>query len=63
MALGEALKKSTSLKSISLFGNEFDQRSGELFYDLTRNTLPAKGIHIDIDVYIVDGIYMIAEIN
>lgn len=63
IAVGEALKQTTSLQSITVFGNEFDQASGELYYHLIREVLPAKGIRIDIDVYLVDETYMIAEIK
>jgi hypothetical protein len=63
IAVGEALKQTSSLQSITVFGNDFDQASGELYYHLVREVLPALGISIDIDVYVVDGIYMIAEIK
>lgn len=61
IALGNALKKCESLEYISLFGNHFNQESGEIFYHIVKDVLPMKGIEVDIDVYIVDGVYMVAQ--
>lgn len=63
ISLGNALEINSSLKRISLFGNSFDQLSGSIFHGLIQNRLPYTGTQADFNVYVVDGIYQIAEIR
>jgi Ran GTPase-activating protein (RanGAP) involved in mRNA processing and transport len=61
--LGYALEKNNTLQTLSLFGNDFNQVSGPVFFDLIRNRLRYTGMKLDIEVYVVDGEYMIAEVK
>ncbi len=61
MALAEALHVSNSLESLLVFGNDFEQESGGMFHELINNRLKYTGLQLDIDVYVVDGTYMIAD--
>ena len=61
VALADALEVSTTLKSIHLFGNEFEQISGKRYYDLIKHRFPYTDLTIDVNVYIVDRVYQIAE--
>jgi hypothetical protein len=60
-AIAEALSVTQTLESISVFGNNFDNNNGEHFFNLINNRFTYTGLYIDIDVYIVDDIFMIAE--
>eukprot|EP01038_Epipyxis_sp_PR26KG_P009523 gene9523-12828_t len=60
-AIGKALEKNQYLESISIFGNEFNNANGKQYLDLIDNRFAFTGLYIDIDVYVVDGVYMIAE--
>jgi len=63
-AIGNTLQdcNSCSLESLTLFGNNFDNTTGKLYFNLIQNKLPYTGMFLDIDVYVVDGNYMIADI-
>ncbi len=61
LALANALECSRNLESISLFGNHFDNDSGKRYFDLCNNRFPYMNMHIDLSVYVVDGVYNIAE--
>ncbi len=67
-ALAEALSVNRSLRKLTLFGNNFEQAAGKMFYDVIQGLKSYEGrqrrpipLQLDIDVYIVDGIYMIAD--
>lgn len=62
-ALATALETSTNLESITLFGNRFDNATGMQYYRLVKQRFPYTQVFIDIDVYVVDGQYMIAEVS
>lgn len=61
-AIADALESATNLESLSLFGNKFSNDNGIHFYRLIKHRLPYTRVFLDIDVYVVDGQYMIAEI-
>lgn len=61
VALGEALESSKSMKCMKIFGNDFEQIAGKLFFDLGRHRFPFMGIRTDFEIYIVDRVYMVAE--
>ena len=60
-ALAQAMESSQQLESITLFENNFTNETGRVFKDLCEQTLPYKNINIDVRVYVVDGLYQIAE--
>lgn len=62
-ALGAALYKNSTLRSLSLWGNEFDNSVGRVFLELARNRLPFVGLSIDVEVYVVDGVHKVAELQ
>ena len=59
-ALAQALESNTTLKTLTLFGNEFNNANGKKYSDLIQYRLPYTGVQLDFHVYIVDGAYMIA---
>jgi Ran GTPase-activating protein (RanGAP) involved in mRNA processing and transport len=61
VAIGKALEKNNTLGRLTLFGNDFDMESGKIFNDLQNNRFAYLNISIDIQVYIIDGKYMVAE--
>ena len=61
--MGLALEANSSLEQLSLFGNDFDETSGRVFFSLISRRLRYIGFALDVDVYEVDGKYMIAEVN
>ena len=64
VAIGRSLFTNNTLEAISLFGNDFDSKeSGKLFHDLLTERVPYIGLVLDIIVYNVDGVYMVAENN
>jgi Ran GTPase-activating protein (RanGAP) involved in mRNA processing and transport len=62
-ALATALETSTNLEFITLFGNRFDNATGMQYHRLVKQRFPYTQVFIDIDVYVVDGQYMIAEVS
>jgi hypothetical protein len=61
VAIGKALEKNNTLGRLTLFGNDFDMESGKIFNGLQNNRFTYLNISIDIQVYIIDGNYMVAE--
>jgi hypothetical protein len=59
--IGTSLYKNNTLELLSLFGNNFNEKSGKIFHELLANRIPYIGLNLDVKVYIVDGHYMIAE--
>lgn len=59
--LGHALDVNCTLERLSIFGSDFDQVSGKIFHTLIQERLPLTGLSLDVDVYVVDGKYLIAE--
>lgn len=59
--IGRALEINNTIRKITLFGNDFDMQSGKIFNDLQTNRFPYLSISIDIQVYFIDGKYMVAE--
>jgi hypothetical protein len=60
-AIANALENSVNLESLTIFGNDFSNKNGSHFYDLIQHRLPYTNVFLDIDVYVVDGIFKIAE--
>ena len=62
-AIAEAVYNNKNLEQLTLFGNSFEQTAGSMFYNVIKKYLPFRStpLKLDIDVYIVDGIYMIAD--
>jgi hypothetical protein len=60
-AIAKALETSINLESLTIFGNDFSNQNGVHFYDLIKHRLPYTNMYLDIQVYIVDGMYKIAE--
>ena len=60
--IGTALESNNTLERLSLYGNDFDQDSGRLFHSLAKNRFDFIGLKIDIQMYIVDGEYQVAEV-
>eukprot|EP00607_Mallomonas_marina_P008097 CAMPEP_0182419984 /NCGR_PEP_ID=MMETSP1167-20130531/4444_1 /TAXON_ID=2988 /ORGANISM="Mallomonas Sp, Strain CCMP3275" /LENGTH=351 /DNA_ID=CAMNT_0024595307 /DNA_START=154 /DNA_END=1209 /DNA_ORIENTATION=- len=60
-SLCTALDSNNTLQYITLWGNNFTHESGGMYYDLCRLRCPYTGLLIDIEVYIVDEVYMVAE--
>ena len=59
-ALAEGLKKNTRLNYISLFGNDFNNKNGKEYYELLNGEYN-NNFETDIEVYIVDENYYIAN--
>lgn len=59
-ALAQALESGSNIESLTIFGNDFDNANGLQFHNLIKHRLPYTQVSIDIDVYIVDGRYLIA---
>ena len=59
--IGKALEMNNTLTFLSLFGNDFDQQSGKIFYDLITVRMPYIDLQLDFEVYEVDREFMIAE--
>lgn len=62
-AIGNSLFQNNTLESLALFGNDFDSPCGKLFADVIEQRLPYTGLVLDVLIYEVDGIYMVAESN
>jgi len=60
-AIADALECNSTLESISIFGNNFNDDNGKQFHEFIRNVVPYTALYLDIDVYVVDGNYNIAE--
>jgi len=60
-SIADTLETNTTLESLSLFGNDFSNANGKQYFDLIKNRLPYTGLRIDIDIYVVDGVYKVAE--
>jgi Ran GTPase-activating protein (RanGAP) involved in mRNA processing and transport len=61
VAIGKALERNNTLGKISLFGNDFDMESGKIFSDLQTSRFSYLNVSIDIQVYVIDDKYMVAE--
>lgn len=61
IALGMALDCNNTLQQLTLWGNNFDNEAGNLYHDLARLRFPYVGLAVDIEVYIVDGNYLVSE--
>ena len=60
-ALGIALETNNSLEKLSLFGNEFSCEVGKQYQDVISTRLNIIGVRVDIQVYVVDDVYEVAE--
>ena len=61
LALAAGLEKNNTLQYITIFGNEFDDESCRAFHSLITNRFPYVGVTCDIEIYVVDGVYKVAE--
>ena len=61
MALGHALEDNNSLRKLTLWGNNFDDKSAELYHRLIENRFQYLGVTVDFEVYEVDRIHQVAE--
>ena len=61
LALGFALDHNNSLRRLEMWGNNFDDEAGRLYFDLARLRFPYIGLSVDVEVYVVDGVHMFAE--
>jgi Ran GTPase-activating protein (RanGAP) involved in mRNA processing and transport len=61
-ALADALESTINLESLTIFGNQFNNDNGIQFHRLIQHRLPYTRVFLDIDVYVVDGQYMVAEV-
>lgn len=61
-AISSALADGKSnLERLALYGNDFDHNNGMQYMDLIQHRLQYTGLGMDIVVYEVDGVCMIAE--
>lgn len=60
-AICEVLEVNNTLESVTIFGNSFDNVNGNQFHNLINCRIPYTGLFLDIDVYVVDGEFLIAE--
>mmetsp|Transcript_17902 Transcript_17902/g.17222 ORF Transcript_17902/g.17222 Transcript_17902/m.17222 type:complete len:158 (-) Transcript_17902:249-722(-) len=58
--VGSAINSNNTLQKLSIFGNEFCHKVGELFNSQI-DRINFIGLDIDISIYHVDGVYMTAE--
>jgi NLR family CARD domain-containing protein 3 len=63
LALGRALFQNNSLQLLTLLGNEFNDASGQLFGELGRDRLPFTNLALDVQIYVVDGVHLVAELK
>eukprot|EP01041_Mallomonas_annulata_P002145 gene2145-4177_t len=61
VAIGTALEKNNTLTRLAVWGNSFDDEAGRMYFDLARLRFPYVGLFIDIEVYVVDGVHMVAQ--
>jgi hypothetical protein len=61
IALGNALYENNTLQLLTILGNNFNNNSAKLFGELSRDRLPYINLWIDIQIYIVDGVHLVAE--
>lgn len=60
-AVASGLEMNTTLTLLRLWGNDFDQPSLEHFEGLCRDRFPHTDTTVDIQVYAVDGVRMVAQ--
>lgn len=63
MALGNSLYKNSTLKLLTVLGNDFNDNSAKLFGELCRDRFPFTNMTVDVQVYIVDGVHLVAEVQ
>lgn len=61
LSLGTSLYKNNNLQLLTLLGNTFSDHSAKLFGELCRDRLPYVNLWIDIQIYVVDGVHLVAE--
>lgn len=61
IAIGNSLFKNNTIQLLTLLGNHFDDNSAKLYGELERDRLPYINLWIDISVYVVDGVHLVAE--
>jgi len=61
VAIARALEDNNSLRLLALWGNEFDDYAAEMYYKLTASRFRFTGLAMDFEVYVVDGVHMVAE--
>ena len=61
LVLGEAIIKNNTLKTLSIFGNNFTHKAGELFSVINNNRKTNLNLNLDVQIYRVDKEYMTAE--
>jgi len=63
LAIGRALNQNNSLQLLTLLGNDFNDTSGKLFGELGRDRLPFTNLALDVQIYVVDDVHMVAELK
>jgi len=61
IAIGTSLFKNNTLQLLTLLGNHFANESAQLYGELERDRLPYINLWIDIQIYVVDGVHLVAE--
>jgi Ran GTPase-activating protein (RanGAP) involved in mRNA processing and transport len=57
----EALTENGVMESLTLFGNKFSNSNGKQYLEFIKHRMPVTGVYLDIDIYVVDGQYKVAE--
>lgn len=63
LAIGRSLYQNNSLQLLTLLGNDFNDTSAKLFGELARDRLPFTNLALDIQIYVVDGVHLVAELR
>ena len=63
VALGESLYSNNTLQLLTLLGNSFNNNSARLFGELSRDRFPFTGLATDLQIYVVDGEHLVADVK
>ena len=63
IALAQSLYKNNTLQVLTLLGNKFNNNSSEMFGELCRDRFPFTGLTVDLQIYVVDGEHLVAEVK
>ena len=72
--LAQSLKRNHTLATLYLWGNEFDQTACKAFHELFKDHnngaecdasgyITSEFLKTDFELYIVDGVYQVAEVS
>jgi Ran GTPase-activating protein (RanGAP) involved in mRNA processing and transport len=61
-AIANALETASNIETLTLFGNSFSNDNGKQYQRLLQQRLKYTQVNLDIDIYVVDGQYQVAEV-